>query len=374
MKKRVLALLLALACLLLFPAAVQAAEEEPELPIPPRVSELKIHGEAGEAWLEIRLKAPASVRDSIRVLKSFGKTEHYLGFELSVSLEGGAWELVPIRQVEEGDLWDSIYRTEAVPGLGPDTWVQARARFFGKDDENLIYSDWSSSVSVNEKPAGGQDSEEAAEGEESLQSSDFTAHDWAKPELTEADGLGLIPTDLRTADLMQPITRAEFAAVSVKVYEALSGLQAEPAAENPFTDTSDPEVLKALHVGITNGLSATEFGPDALLNREQAATMLSRVYKKVAFDGWTLGTDGDFAEAFRALFTMPEAFTDDADISSWARDSVYFMAANGILKGMEGGTFQPRAVTEEQQAAGYAQATREQAILIAVRLVKNLGT
>ena len=35
MKKRVLALLLALACLLLFPAAVQAAEEELEFPIPP---------------------------------------------------------------------------------------------------------------------------------------------------------------------------------------------------------------------------------------------------------------------------------------------------------------------------------------------------
>ena len=141
---------------------------------------------------------------------------------------------------------------------------------------------------------------------------------------------------------------------------------------NPFTDTADTEVLKALNVGITNGLSETEFGPAKLLNREQAATMLSRVYKKVAFEGWTLATDGNYAEAFRALFTMPEAFTDDADISSWARDSVYFMVDHGILKGMEGYTFQPRAVTPEQQASGYAQATREQAILIAVRLVQNL--
>ena len=153
---------------------------------------------------------------------------------------------------------------------------------------------------------------------------------------------------------------------------ALSGLAAEPTASNPFTDTSDPEVLKALNVGITNGLSAAEFAPDQLLNREQAATMLSRVYKKLTFPGWTLGTDGDYAEDFRALFTMPEAFADDGDISSWARDSVYFMAANGILKGMEGHAFQPRAVTPEQQASGYAQATREQAILIAVRMVKNL--
>jgi hypothetical protein len=200
----------------------------------------------------------------------------------------------------------------------------------------------------------------------------FNAHEWAKAELAEAETMGIIPAELLDADLTQPITRAEFAAVSVKVYEALSGLTAKPAADNPFTDTVDPEVLKALNVGITNGLSATEFAPDRLLNREQAATMLTRVYKKVLFSGWTLEGDEDFVQQFGSLFEMPDPFTDDADISSWARDSVYFMAANGIIKGIEGGKFAPRAVIDEQKASGYAQATREQALLIAVRMVKNL--
>ena len=49
------------------------------------------------------------------------------------------------------------------------------------------------------------------------------------------------------------------------------------------------------------------------------------------------------------------------------------LAANGIIEGIEGHKFAPKAVTESEKAVGYAQATREQALLLAVRTVKNLG-
>lgn len=360
MKKRLLSIAFALLfCVVLLPAAALAEEEEKtEIPAPPVVKEVEIVRSGAGCCVEVTISTPTTVRNLMRTLSMFNLDGLISRLQISVSVDGGMWQQLDMTFIgnEDEDQWDGRWRSGTVSALKQESELQLRLRYYGVDEENVpIMSQWSDTVFFQSEPF------------------DFNAHDWAKPELTEADGLGLIPVGLRTADLTQPITRSEFAAVSVKVYEALSGLTAEPAAENPFTDTSDPEVLKALHVGITNGLSETEFGPDALLNREQAATMLSRVYKKVAFEGWTLGTDGDFAETFRALFIMPEPFADDADISSWARDSVYFMASNGILKGMDGGTFQPRAVTEEQQAAGYAQATREQAILIAVRLVKNLG-
>ena len=193
---------------------------------------------------------------------------------------------------------------------------------------------------------------------------------WANEELEKADLLGLIPECLDGADLTQPITRAEFAAVSVKVYEALTGETAIAASENPFTDTTDAEVLKAYNTGITAGTGdGTTFSPDAILNREQAATMLTRVYKKTAFDGWSLSTDGSFA----LTYDKPAAFADDANISDWAKDSVYFMAANGIIKGVGDGTkFAPKNTTTAEESIGYANATREQALLIAVRMVENL--
>ena len=195
------------------------------------------------------------------------------------------------------------------------------------------------------------------------------ASDWAVPELEKAASLGLIPDSLYGMDLTRPITRAEFAAVSVKVYESLSGQTAAPAAANPFTDTSDTEVLKAFNVGITAGTSTTTFDPGEILNREQAATMLTRVYKRIAIDGWTLAADADFT----LPYTRQAPFADDADISDWARDSVYFMVSKEIIQGMGNNLFAPRNITSAEEAANYASATREQALLISTRMVENLG-
>ncbi|MDR1532453.1 MAG: S-layer homology domain-containing protein [Clostridiales bacterium] len=60
-------------------------------------------------------------------------------------------------------------------------------------------------------------------------------------------------------------------------------------------------------------------------------------------------------------------------MSDWAKPSVYFMAANGIISGVGDNNFAPKATTSDEEARGYAQATREQALVIAVRMVEKLG-
>jgi hypothetical protein len=152
------------------------------------------------------------------------------------------------------------------------------------------------------------------------------------------------------------------------VYENLSGTKTTPSASNTFTDTQDAEVLKAHNTNLMVGVSADKFDPNALLNREQAATALTRVLKRAYIPGWTFATDGNF----KLNFTRPATFADDAQISDWAKESVYFMAANEIIKGVGDNKFAPKAVTPAEQAAGYASATREQAIIIGMRLVESL--
>ncbi|MBQ3404193.1 MAG: S-layer homology domain-containing protein, partial [Oscillospiraceae bacterium] len=191
----------------------------------------------------------------------------------------------------------------------------------------------------------------------------IVTHDYAADEIDPI----IIPTDFPD-DWTQPITRREFAAVCVQVYENLSGTKALPDVTNPFTDCTDIEVMKAYNVGITNGTSATTFSPDRLLTREEAATMLTRVFKRVTMVGWTLADDSNFT----LNYTMPDLFDDDADISGYARDSVYFMAANDIIKGFPGNKFVPRNRTSAEEAEHYANATREQALVIATRMVRNL--
>jgi len=194
------------------------------------------------------------------------------------------------------------------------------------------------------------------------------ASSWAIAELQKASDWGLIPDVLIGADMTRPITRAEFAAVCVKIYENLSNTKAQPVTKSPFTDCNDPEVLKAFNLNLTIGTSLTTFSPNLLLNREQAATMLTRVYKKVTMEGWTLENDSQF----KLNYDMPAAFADDDKISDWAKDSVYFMVANNIIKGIGGNKFAPRNTTPAEEAALYANATREQALLIAARMVENL--
>ncbi len=182
------------------------------------------------------------------------------------------------------------------------------------------------------------------------------ASDWAINDITEANSLGLFPDCLKNTDLTKKITRAEQAALAVKIYEVVTGKIATPA-ENPFTDTQDEEVLKALNLGVTSGISATTFEPDSNLTREQAATMLSRIYKKVNLTGWTLATDSKF----KFEFDMPQNFNDHSKISSWAEQSVYFMASKQWILGNEKKEFMP-----------LDNCSREQALIIAKRMTTFL--
>ena len=192
---------------------------------------------------------------------------------------------------------------------------------------------------------------------------------WAREELTRAYELNLIPTNLQPAhvDLRNPITREEFAAVAVMVYELLTDTTAHIGATDRFVDTDSHYVLRAYNAGIMVGFSATEFSPHTVLNREQAATALTRAFKSATIPGWTFAND----RVGMLTFTWPAPFADDAHISYWARESVYFMAANGIIVGHPGNIFAPHvdAMTHD---VTLATATREQALLIAVRMVENM--
>ena len=158
----------------------------------------------------------------------------------------------------------------------------------------------------------------------------------------------------------------------VKVYENLGNTTALPAVNNPFTDTNDIEVLKAYNAGITSGTSATTFSPDNLLNRQEMATMLTAVYKRVFVANWQAGVDYNHLLGYED-YMASNPFADHDHIDTWARPSVYFMAKYGVVSGMGGNNFGPKNVTTAQQAQGYANATREQALTIAVAMVKNFG-
>ncbi len=182
---------------------------------------------------------------------------------------------------------------------------------------------------------------------------------WAKPELDEADKNGLIPDSIKGADMTKPITREEFAELAVKLYEKTTGKTALEALPNPFTDTKNPEILKAYKLGITTGTSATTFTPNERINREQVASMLSRAIR-IMVPGADFSTAG------------APTFSDQKNISSWALEHVKYMSKLEIIKGTDG-KFMPKAVTTAEIASGYANTTREQAIAMSLRTFNRFG-
>ena len=180
--------------------------------------------------------------------------------------------------------------------------------------------------------------------------------DWALSELLISDALDLYPSKLYDADLTKPVTRAEFAAVAVKLYEAMSGKSARPAPQDTFGDTKDEDVLKAYALDIVIGTGGGGFSPGDFLTREQAAVILIRVYKKVYWDGWTLADDKNYRTY--ALRVQGTKFADDGDISAYAKEAVYVMAGAGILKGT-GGKFLPEEAASREQAVIMSKRTYE---------------
>lgn len=75
-----------------------------------------------------------------------------------------------------------------------------------------------------------------------------------------------------------------------------------------------PYVGVAVKAGFVSGVSDTEFAPDLEINREQACTMVARA----------LGLKAP---------QVPNIFTDDKDISDYAKDYVYALRAKGIVDG-----------------------------------------
>ncbi len=243
------------------------------------------------------------------------------------------FDVYEYRPFDEGD-WD-------ITDIKAETY-HFRARLFamwGPEDgwvDQYVYSNYTNTATVG-NPAYYEN-----------------ASQWAVTELDKAKEAGLIPEILMGKDMTKQITREEFAELAVVLYEKTLNKTAEADSANPFTDTTNPQILKAFKIGITQGTSATTFTPNALITREQCAAMLFRTIKAIK-------PDGDYS------IDGVKDFPDQKDISGYAVEPTKYMSKIGIIKGDDSGRFMPKANPSVSQAASYGMATREAAILMSIR-------
>jgi hypothetical protein len=164
---------------------------------------------------------------------------------------------------------------------------------------------------------------------------------WAQAEVNEARNKSLV---LPEADdnFQNEITRELFCKLVVNLVEQATDDPVSVTIANPFQDTNNSDIVKAYQLGIVNGMSATEFGPELLITREQVAAMMMRSARKL---------DELMNHNFTMIQMEGEAdFADLDNISSWALQDIRAANSLGIMKGVGNNKIDPKGNTTIEQS------------------------
>lgn len=161
-------------------------------------------------------------------------------------------------------------------------------------------------------------------------------------EIEQAVSMGIVPIFMQN-DVQMNITRAEFAIISVAMYETITNK--EIAGRVVFTDTDNINVQKVAYIGIMGGIGNDMFAPNVLLTREQVAVIISRFATVVG----------------EPLPHGSSSFADNEQISPWAVQYVGQVQSAGIMGGVGSNMFNPQG-----------NITREQAIIAMMRIFNYL--
>jgi len=181
-----------------------------------------------------------------------------------------------------------------------------------------------------------------------------TPSSWAEPFVKAMLLEGLVSEELLDSNKMQqPITREEFAELTVRLYAKSKGQTVQELVQwNPFADTDNEMVAKAYNIGIVSGtgtdsLDRKLFSPDNQVTRQEIAVMLVKELKIL---------DIDTSDSNNL------SYSDEDAIATWAYDAVAFASSNGILSGVG-----------DNKVAPTSNATREQALVLIHKIATKYG-
>ena len=240
----------------------------------------------------------------------------------NVSYQPGVWNVMPVRHYDHGNFIAGM----PVPNLSSQSTTALR-QFYLSLMGNLSHV--TSAPTTPDQPAG-------------LPFTDVAESRWSYSYIKEMYDAGVI--NGMTATTYEPegkLTRAQFVkllACSLADAETLKTYE----GKHPFKDSeghwAEAYIAWAKDKGIVEGVSATEFDPEAPITREQMATIFGRYALKQGIE---------LPKSENAAGSFP-----DADkISEYAREFVELMRIAGILNGYEDGTFRPQGNATRAEAA-----------------------
>ena len=185
---------------------------------------------------------------------------------------------------------------------------------------------------------------------------DNTYDMWAKNYIADAIYSGIVPYELQK-NYKNKITRQEFCNIAVQLFLNNKGKTFDEYIEennikfndNIFTDTKNRYTLLAYNLGLVKGIGNNKFAPNNYITRQEAAVLLDNLYNKLYIN---------------TNIERRKNYSDDKNISEWAKSSVYKMSGLNInnvdvsvLKGDGNNKFNP-----------FGYYTRQESIVTVLRL------
>lgn len=151
---------------------------------------------------------------------------------------------------------------------------------------------------------------------------------WAEPYIARAVSLGLFQGVSETEFAPEStMTRGMFVTVLGRLEQVDTTQWSGETAPRFFSDVPAgqyyaPYIAWAVCNGVANGISSTEFAPDAPVTREQMACLAARYAERLGYELAAAEPD-----------KLPAWFADADEIADWAADSVEALRKTGILNG-----------------------------------------
>lgn len=123
----------------------------------------------------------------------------------------------------------------------------------------------------------------------------------------------------------------------VNLYESVKG-QIEITAENPFSDTSSPAVIKAYQLGIIDAEDSGIFDGTRNVSRQVICAYICKLVEIINKKPLENGEKNDFR--------------DSEDIAEWAKTYVNTAYNNGIINGLPDGRINPKGNASIEDALG----------------------
>ncbi len=168
---------------------------------------------------------------------------------------------------------------------------------------------------------------------------DLSSAEWARESILALHKKGIV-SGITSSEFApnDDVTREQFTKMLIAAFDLL-----DSDAECDFDDVDKDAwyyeaIASAVKNGIVYGISENSFGVGSKITREDMAVLAYRVL---------------VAKGNRVIYDKSQIsdFTDDAEISEYAREAVYAMRGNSVMLGRGNNEFQPKAQATRAEAA-----------------------